>query len=367
MSPSRRPKARRLPGAAVVAVAAAVLGGTAWLLWISPLFNEVPRNRASYNVVGKWADDRGLVENEIVRKGEMKRKFPRRWLREERSYWYSPDMGPDRIMKELDGMARPLGLSLKPGPAAPGATLSVILFLPGGREGLILRFAPKVFVAIVIDDIGFNLKVVRRIAALPVKVTAAIIPFTPQDRAAAEMLFSAGKEVFLHMPMEPNYPMPDVPEYATAIKPGMNPAEITGRMEKSVSRLPHITGMNNHEGSVATEQMELMAPVMRVLKKHNLAFVDSGTTVKTVAGKAAHAAGLRWAKRNYFLDISRKKPDVEAAFHKMILMARHRGEAIAIGHPYGDEVTIQVLEEQVPKAIQEGVVFVGVTQLTRVH
>lgn len=169
----------------------------------------------------------------------------------------------------------------------------------------------------------------------------------------------------MHFPMQPNYArMPNVPEYSMAIRTETTPVQAAEFCEKSILLIPHVVGVNNHEGSVATENRTLMDAIMPVIKRHNLVFVDSGTTNNTVAWKAAQAAGLKWAKRNYFLDIVRKKPEVTESFLKLIQLARNRGEAIAIGHPH--DVTLEVLEEQIPKAIAEGVIFVGASQLTRV-
>jgi len=334
-----------------------------WLVWNSPLFNEAGRNRTAYEAIAGWARTAGMVENETLSKQTAHHEFPRRWLSESRTWWYRPSYGAARIRRELEKLAPALGLAVKKEPVT-SRVFRVTFLLPGGREGLVMDFAPQAFVAIIIDDIGFSLKKTKRIAALPVRLTGAIIPLTPSMKESAEVLFASGKEVFLHMPMQPIYKMPEVIEYSMAIRTETTPAQAAEFTEKSIKLIPHIVGVNNHEGSLATENMVQMAAIMPVIKRHNLVFVDSGTTNNTIAWKAAQAAGLRWAKRNYFLDIVIKKPEVTEAFLKVIQLARNRGEAIAIGHPH--EVTLEVLEEQIPKAVAEGIIFVGATQITRV-
>jgi len=327
------------------------------------MFNESGKNRTAYEAVARWARAAGMVENEVLRKQVSHREFPRRWLSEEQTWWYRPSFGRTRIVRDLEKLAPALGLAMKKEPVT-ARTFSVTFMLPGGREGLIVHFIPQAFVAIIIDDIGFNLVKIKRIAALPVKLTGAIIPLTPYYKAAANILFASGKDVFLHMPMQPNYKMPDVIEYSMAIRSNTTPAQAAEFTEKSIALIPHIVGLNNHEGSIATENMAQMEAIMPVIKRHNLVFVDSGTTNNTVAWKAAHNAGLRWAKRNYFLDIVIKKPEVTDAFLKAIAMAKNRGEVVIIGHPH--EVTLAMLEEQIPKALAEGVIFVGASQIARV-
>jgi len=334
-----------------------------WLVWNSPLFNESGRNRTAFEAIAKWASASGMVENESLRKQSSHTEFPRRWFSEERTWWYRPSYGRTRIVRELEKLGPALGLSVKKEQVTP-RLFQVTFLLPGGREGLVIHFVPQAFVAIIMDDIGFNLAKTKRIAALPVKLTGAIIPMTPRARESAEVLFKSGKEVFLHFPMQPIYKMPEVIEYSMAIRTETTPAQAAEFTEKSIAMIPHIVGVNNHEGSLATENMAQMEAIMPVIKRHNLVFVDSGTTNNTIAWKAAHNAGLKWAKRNYFLDNVRTKPAVTEAFLKAIAMARNRGEVVIIGHPH--DVSLEVLEEQIPKAMQEGVIFVWATQITRV-
>lgn len=365
MSPGRRGRAGRgfgWPAWTAGALAIAALAG--WLAWISPAFNETSRDRGVFSAVGRWAAGVGCVENEVVRRTELRSSFPRRWLREERFYWYPVRLGRTRLLKELEKEALARGLELRP-PPAKGRSFTAVLLLPGGREGMELKFAPKNFVAIIIDDLGYSTKTSRRVAALPARITGAVLPFTPRDRATAEILFSAGKEVFLHMPMQTGYRAAKVPEYAVAIRKGQSPEEISSRLERSLNRLPHITGMNNHEGSVATEHMELMAPLMPVLKRRGLVFVDSWTTPKSQGIRAASNAGLPWAKREVFLDASMDRKEIRKAFWRLVGIARRWGGAVGIGHPH--EVTLEVLEREMPKAIQSGIVFVGASTVARIR
>ncbi|MEE8078497.1 MAG: divergent polysaccharide deacetylase family protein, partial [Pseudomonadales bacterium] len=57
--------------------------------------------------------------------------------------------------------------------------------------------------AIVVDDVGYNLAQAERLLKAPGKLTLGILPFAPHSPAIARRAQIAGKEVILHQPMEP--------------------------------------------------------------------------------------------------------------------------------------------------------------------
>ncbi|WP_368495559.1 divergent polysaccharide deacetylase family protein [Bacillus sp. Marseille-Q1617] len=57
--------------------------------------------------------------------------------------------------------------------------------------------------AIVIDDLGNDMKGTEEILHLPVTLTLAIMPFLPTTREDAEKAHRLGHEVIVHLPMEP--------------------------------------------------------------------------------------------------------------------------------------------------------------------
>ncbi len=232
---------------------------------------------------------------------------------------------------------------------------------PDGREVFALRFARQAFAAICLDDLGYRWEAAKRVVALPCKLTCAVIPLTPHARAVASLAAAGGKEVFLHMPMASRGRMPEVPEYGMMVRGGQTDPQVRANLARAFANLPNAVGMNNHEGSLATEDRVLMAAVMTVVKERGLVFLDSGTTVDSVAWRVARDAGVRWAKRDVFLDDPMPKPAVEAAFARLVALARSRGRAIGIGHPHPS--TLDVLERRIPEAQARGIVFVPVSAL----
>ena len=62
---------------------------------------------------------------------------------------------------------------------------------------------PKKELAIVIDDLGNNMKGTEEMLNLPINLTVAIMPFMPSTKRDAELANQNGHEVIVHLPMEP--------------------------------------------------------------------------------------------------------------------------------------------------------------------
>jgi len=220
--------------------------------------------------------------------------------------------------------------------------------------------APRV--AIVIDDLGFSLKMAREVAALPCPLSASIIPLTACATASASLLTAAGKEVMIHMPMGSRHKPENVPEYVIMLQPGMSSTTVERCIDRAFESVPGAVAMNNHEGSLATEDPRLMALVMACLGRRHVAFLDSMTTERTVAWQVARDAGLPWARNEYFLDDDPSTPAVEAAFTSILAHARSRGTMVVIGHGWRPR-TMAVLARRIPEAMRAGIEFVPVTAL----
>jgi polysaccharide deacetylase 2 family uncharacterized protein YibQ len=213
--------------------------------------------------------------------------------------------------------------------------------------------------AIVIDDLGNDDAALARVAALPAEVTGAVLPALPRSRSSAEALRSAGKEVLLHLPMEPRgraaKPGPGL------VKVGMTPAEIAEVLSADLADVPGADGVNNHMGSRASADRATMDAILSVLRKRRLYFLDSRTTADTVAAEEAGRLGVPCRSRSVFLDDVPEEPAIRAQLDRAAEEARTEGAAIAIGHPH--PATLAVLERALPELAGRGIRLVRVSDL----
>jgi polysaccharide deacetylase 2 family uncharacterized protein YibQ len=217
-------------------------------------------------------------------------------------------------------------------------------------------------IAILLDDGGQKLDLVPAAAALAPQVGFAILPFLPKSAETGNALHKAGHEIWLHLPMEPeNYPANDPGPGAILME--MTPDELRIAVHSAINNIPHVVGVNNHMGSKATADLKTMTWIMQELKARGMAFIDSRTTVHTVAEEAAQAQGVPTNRRHVFLDNERSPEAVRKQLDEAVYRSRMEGEIIAIGHL--DPVTVQVLSEELPGLAARGADLVYPTDLVR--
>ena len=215
-------------------------------------------------------------------------------------------------------------------------------------------------IAIIIDDLGYQLGAGERAIALPGPVACAILPGTPQARHLANAANSGGKEVLLHLPMQAVEPGKRVEANHMSLE--MSRARFAETLDEAIAAVPHAIGINNHRGSLLTRHPGSMQWLMEeMLARDGLFFVDSYTTHESVALQVAAEVGVHARKRDVFLDPDRSTETVQREFERLKLIARKQGSAIAIGHPY--EATLELLERELPKLADEGFELVPISEL----
>ena len=200
--------------------------------------------------------------------------------------------------------------------------------------------------AIVLDDAGSSIEVVREVERLPLAVAVAVLPNAARSAEVARGLGAQGRELLLHMPMEPvgnHGPGPG----EGAVEVGLSAAEIRSRVERALAVVAGARGVNNHMGSRATADAAAMRAVMDVLRPRGLYFLDSRTTADTVAEQIARASGVPALRRDVFLDVVSEPEAIRRALDQAVARARADGSAVAIGHVH--PITIEVLERELPR------------------
>ena len=219
-------------------------------------------------------------------------------------------------------------------------------------------------VAIVIDDLGNDRAAVARISRLHHAVAGAVLPALSGSSAAARELASGGKEVLLHLPMEPRgYPEARPGPGPGVILRGQREEEIVETLARDLESVPGAVGVSNHMGSAATADPRVMRAVLSELAGRGLFFLDSRTTDATVAQKIARQLGVPSASRRVFLDDVATEEAVRASFGELVSRAKEEGTAIAVGHPY--PATLAVLERELPLLEARGVRLVRVADLVK--
>ena len=215
-------------------------------------------------------------------------------------------------------------------------------------------------IAIIIDDLGNQRAKGERVIALPGPVACAVMPHTAYGTYLAEKAYAAGKEVLLHLPMQPiemeRIAGPD------QIRLDTDRSNLRRILNADLDDVPHTVGVNNHMGSLITRHPGHMEWLMDELKiRGDLFFIDSYTTASSVAHEMAIEKGVPTARRTVFLDTDISAANVASEFERLKQEARKRGYAIAIGHPY--PVTLDYLEKALPLLAEQGFQLVPVSRI----
>jgi len=113
-------------------------------------------------------------------------------------------------------------------------------------------------------------------------------------------------------------------------------------------------------GSLFTEDRRKMKIVLGALKRRHLFFVDSRTTPESVGYDLARELGVPAAKRTVFLDNDLHSGAIASQVRRLLSMARQKGQAIGIGHPHRE--TLSLLEKET-SLLWDGVTVVPVAEL----
>ena len=222
-------------------------------------------------------------------------------------------------------------------------------------------------VAIVLDDWGYNMANLSALSDIKTPIAISVLPNLPYSKQVAAIAKREGYQVILHLPLESRgnkHPEKDT------LYCSMNEREITEKLKQMSNSVPGISGVNNHQGSKATEDVRMMGIILSELKREGLFFLDSFSTNKSICSEVAKTIGIRYAKRDIFMDIpdSKLKDEelhayIKGQLDKLCEIAIKRGYAIGIGHDR--KITLGVLRDIIPQLKKKGIQFVFLSELVR--
>lgn len=217
----------------------------------------------------------------------------------------------------------------------------------------------KIYVALVLDDFGYNLRNIDALKKTVPPITFAILPDAPFTEKICEFALENKIETIVHLPLEPENAK--VPLEENTITLDMDQNEIGEVIKESFKYVSTALGASNHMGSKATKDLKIMSIVMEELKKLNKYYLDSYTTNSEICKELADKYGVKYLRRDVFLDNEKDPEKIKEQFKKLIDIARKNKYAIGIGH---DRVsTVSVLEKIVREKEYSDINFVYLSEL----
>jgi len=215
-------------------------------------------------------------------------------------------------------------------------------------------------IALIIDDFGYrNDEISDGFLAFKVPMTFAVIPGHRYSSLMGELSEKFGFEVIIHMPMESHAITEG--EESFILRENLSEIEIKNRVNKAFEQIPQAVGMNNHQGSKATESRWLMRILGTNLRQKSKYFVDSRTTKETLAEETMLLLNVPTASRKVFIDNSDSPIDINRQIDQLVTFSKKQGSVLGIGHVKKN--TLTVLQKRIPELQEEGFKFVFTSTL----
>ena len=214
-------------------------------------------------------------------------------------------------------------------------------------------------IAIVIDDVGHDDKIFRKFTELGVPITFSILPGERYSKYIAKEAGKLKYEVMLHLPMEPHGSWSNPGSHA--ILSAMSDEQMLRQLSEDLDAVPHAAGVNNHMGSLLTENDFAMRVLLEEIHKRGLFFIDSRTSSQTVAYSVAKSIGVKSEDRDVFLDNKSDIAYIKGQIDTAIRIAKKKGEATVIGHAKTE--TAAAIREKLPDFEKEGIELVTISRV----
>ncbi|MDH5559884.1 MAG: divergent polysaccharide deacetylase family protein [Deltaproteobacteria bacterium] len=225
-----------------------------------------------------------------------------------------------------------------------------------------LEFKDKQLV-IIIDDLGNNMPVFQKLVELNHDITFSVLPHQSKSVQIAELAHKNGREVMLHLPMQPI----EWPKYNPGIGALLlddNSQSVLDKLYASLDSVPHAVGTNNHMGSAYIQYKEGLDLIMEVLSSRKMFFLDSKTAPGKLALNSAKEHQVAYLARDIFIDNVQDEQSIVTQLNKAIRLVEKKGKAIVIGHPY--PITYQALVKYLPIIEKMGIRIVRASKVIKI-
>ncbi|MER8908730.1 divergent polysaccharide deacetylase family protein [Mesorhizobium sp. M0854] len=196
------------------------------------------------------------------------------------------------------------------------------------------------------------------IAKLPAEVTLA---FAPQGNSIGRWMQVArqsGHEVIMQVPLEP-FDYPNVNPGRNTLTVAATPDENLKNLRWALSRTTNYTGVMNYMGARFSADATAMGPLMAELGKRGLAYVDDGSSARSLAPELALKDGVPFVGGDTAIDAVQDRGAILKKLDGLEATARAKGFAVGIGSAF--DLTVDTVSSWVTGAKKRGIEIVPVS------
>ncbi|WP_298352286.1 divergent polysaccharide deacetylase family protein [Rhodoblastus sp.] len=219
--------------------------------------------------------------------------------------------------------------------------------------------APRV--AILVAGMGLDSAATdEAIRRLPPEVSLAFAPYGAEAGRQAAEARAAGHEILLQTPMEPLNPADSPGPHVLRVG---DAAAALNDLHWQMSRFSGYIGVVNFLGGRFTADEAATQALMKELASRGLDYVDDGSSPQSLAGEAALAHGVGFAKADLRLDAARGEAAIGTALQRLESLARQNG--VAIGYAAGLPEASERIARFAADLKRDGVVLIPVSAAIR--
>ncbi|MCZ4271662.1 divergent polysaccharide deacetylase family protein [Maritalea porphyrae] len=223
----------------------------------------------------------------------------------------------------------------------------------------------KPLIAIVVTGLGLSKDGSNSaIDRLPDDFTLAFAPYGKSVAEIAGKAREGGHEVMLQVPLEPfDYPQNDPGPQTLLV--GQSVRSNLDRLYWLMSQIQGYTGIINHMGAKFTSSSGDFEPIMEEIALRGLAYVDDGTSNRSVAPQLAQRSGADFAVADITLDDTPSQARILEQLSRLEIRAREKGHAIGLATVL--PISVRTLTEWAQTLEDKGIILVPVSALYTHH
>lgn len=214
-------------------------------------------------------------------------------------------------------------------------------------------------VAIVIGGLGLSQTGTQAaIKTLPSEVT---LGFAAAGNSLSRWMQTArreGHEIVLQVPLEP-FDYPKVDPGRNTLTVDATPEENRDNLLWALSRTTNYAGVMNYMGGRFVAERAAMTPLMQEIGRRGLAYLDDGTSARSLAAELAPGNAVPFAAGDAVIDASRDRGTILKKLDQLEATARARGSAVGIGSAF--DVTVDTVAAWIGEARKRGIEIVPVS------
>ena len=196
------------------------------------------------------------------------------------------------------------------------------------------------------------------IAKLPAEVT---LGFASQGNSIGRWMQAArqeGHEIVMQVPLEP-FDYPNVNPGRNTLTVAATPDENLKNLRWALSRTTNYTGIMNYMGARFSADAAAMGPLMAELGRRGLAYVDDGSSARSLASDLALKDGVPFVAGDTSIDAVRDRGAILKKLDELEATARAKGFAVGIGSAF--DLTVDTVSSWVIEAKKRGVEIVPIS------